>query len=324
MILPPQNDVVCLGQITAHVRRLVETRAAAIVALARRLGSIAAAIRYIRSLPQRDDLGAPNDGPKVQACSPWQRLRLPAWDPNCVERAALYLALAELLDPGPRRWLDTIRTEAGLLHTLPIEDGRAVVLDPLVGQNEAQAAVDLSAGGTPPTTPQASAAWISQLADEPARLVVGGTRAVRNARAGLQAMVEGEPLPRSLVDDVALALALAEREARRWGPAGIAVVDRVTRRLAAPCADSASPMAIRNAIHLAVGRYRLRPDVSRALRAVARTLVEVAPDVAVPAAQAALASMGVPPALLLPIERALNREGLSLGPLVQSPVPLAA
>lgn len=323
MILPPKNDVVCLRQISAHVQHLVGTRDAAITALARMLGSIAAVIRHIRSLPQRDDVGAPDDGPKARACSPWQRLRLPAWDPNCVERAALYLALAELLDPEPRRWLDTIRTKAGL-HTLPIEDGRAVVLDPLVAQNEAQAAVDALGGVQPPTTPHASAAWLVQLAAEPARLVVGGPAAVRNARVGLQAVAQGEPLPRSLVDDVALALALAEREARRWGPAGVAVIDRVTRRLASPCEDPSSPSAIRNAIHLAVGRYQLRPDVSRALRAVARTLAEVAPVVAVPAARAALASLGVPPALLMPVERALNREGLTLGPLVQPALPLAA
>jgi hypothetical protein len=324
MILPPKNDVVCLRQISAHVQHLVDTQDAAIVALARSLGSIAAVIRYIRSRPQRDDVGAPHDGPKARACSPWQRLRLPAWDPNCVERAALYLALAELLDPGARRWLDTIRTEAGLLHTLPIEDGRAVVLDPLVGQNDAQAAVDVLGGVLPPTTPQASAAWIHQLASEPARIVAGGERAVRNARVGFQAVAQGEPLPRSLVDDVALALALAEREARRWGPAGLAVVDRVTRRLASPCADPSSPVAIRNAIDVAVRRYRLRPDVSRALRAVARTLADVAPVVAVPAAHAALAYLGVPPAMLLPVERALNREGLTLGPLVQPALPIAA
>lgn len=323
MILPPKRDVVCLGHITAHVARLVDGQDRSIAALARELGSTAALIRWIRSLPQRDDVGQRGDGPKVGACAPPQRLRVPAPDPNCVERAALYLAVAELLDPGPRRWLDTIRTEAGL-HTLPIEDGRAVVLDPQVTQNEAQAAVDALCGVQPPTTLNASAAWICQLAAEPARLLVGGSRAVRNARIGLQAVAQGEPLPRPIVDDVALVLALAEREARRWSADGVAVVDRVTRRLASRCVDPSSPVAIRNAIQLAVGRYRLRPDVSRALRAVARTLAEVAPDLAVPAAQAALASLGVPLPLLLPIERALAREGLSLGPLVSRALPLAA
>ena len=323
MILPPKNDVVCLAQISAYARNLVETRDPTLVALARALGTTRALVRWIRSLPQRDDLGALHDGPKARACSPWQRLRIPALDPNCVERAALYLALAELLAPGPRRWLDTIRTAAGL-HTLPIEDGRAVVLDPLVAQNEAQAAVDALCGVAPPTAPGASAAWICQVASEPARLVVGGASAVRNAQAGLYAAAQGEALPRRLVDDVALVLALAEREAQRWGSDGVAVVDRVTRRLATPGVDPSSPHAIRNAIHLAIGRYRLRPDVSRALRAVARTLAEVAPAVAVPAARAALASLGVTSALLLPVERALNREGLTLGPLVPPMPALAA
>jgi len=324
MILPPKNDVVCLGHITAHVARLVDCQDRSIAGLARELGSTAALVRWIRSLPQRDDVGQRDDGPKVGACAPPQRLRVPAPDPNCVERAALYLAVAELLDAGPSRWLDTIRTDAGLLHTLPIEDGRAVVLDPQVTQNEAQAAIDALCGALPPTTPSASAAWVCQLAAEPARLLVGGPRAVRNARTGLQALAHGEPLARALVDDVALVLALAEREARRWSDDGIAVVDRVTRRLALLCVDSTSPVAIRNAIQLAIGRYRLRPDVSRALRAVAHTLAEVAPEIAIPAAQAALASLGVPPPLLFPLERALNREGLTLGPLVSRTPPVPA
>ncbi len=320
MILPPKNDVTCLGQITEDVQQRLAAGDRSIAALARELGSTAALVRWIRSLPQRDDHGVVGDGPKVEACAPPQRLRIPAPDPNCVERAALYLAVAELLDPVPRRWLATIRPAAGL-HTLPIENGRAVVLDPQVTQNEAQAAVDVQCGLAPPTTASGSAAWVCRVAAEPARLVVGGERAVRNASVGLSAAARGTALPRSLVDDVALVLALAEREAARWGPAGAEVVDRVTRGLAT-CGPGLG--ALRNAIELAVGRYRIRPDVSRALRAVARTLAEVAPDVAIPAAQVALASLGVTPSLLAPVERALNREGLTLGPLALPMRALAA
>ncbi|MFT3697700.1 MAG: hypothetical protein QM831_31465 [Kofleriaceae bacterium] len=54
---------------------------------------------WIRTLPQRDDDGDPEDGPKIDACAPPQRLRVPAPDPNCVERSALYLAVAEIIDP---------------------------------------------------------------------------------------------------------------------------------------------------------------------------------------------------------------------------------
>src|SRR6185312_16467416 len=81
--------------------------------------------RWIRTLPQRDDNGDPNDGPKVKACEPVQRLRIPADDPNCVERAALYVAVAELIDPVPVRQLATLDTVNGL-HTFPVENGLPV------------------------------------------------------------------------------------------------------------------------------------------------------------------------------------------------------
>ncbi len=46
--------------------------------------TIEALTEWIRSLPQRDDLGDGDDGPRVDTCEPPQRLRLPAPDPNCV------------------------------------------------------------------------------------------------------------------------------------------------------------------------------------------------------------------------------------------------
>src|SRR5205085_10475319 len=89
---------------------------------------------WIRSLPQRDDDGAKHDGPKVDECKPPQRLRLPAPDPNCVERAALYVAVAEMIDARPVRQLATLDTPNGL-HTFPVENGAPVILDPRVPRN---------------------------------------------------------------------------------------------------------------------------------------------------------------------------------------------
>lgn len=134
MIAPPVNDQTCLGAITDRVVRAVTgpDPDRSLVALAHELGSTAALVRWIRELPQRDDLGQPSDGPKVDVCTPVQRLRLPTWDPNCVERAALYLAVAELLDPRPRRQLATEINPAGNLHTFPVEDGQRIVLDQVI------------------------------------------------------------------------------------------------------------------------------------------------------------------------------------------------
>ena len=71
---------------------------------------------------------------------------MPAPDPNCVERAATYVAVAELIDPRPQRQLSTALTPAGFLHTFPVEDGAVVVLDPVVS---GPAAVAGTAGAGP-------------------------------------------------------------------------------------------------------------------------------------------------------------------------------
>src|SRR5688500_12222478 len=119
---------------------MVTSTDAALVALAEEHRTPAALARWIRGLPQRDDTGAPCDGPKVEVCRPAQRLRVPAEDPNCVERAALYLGVAELMDPDPVRRLATVETPAGL-HTFPTEDGEPVILDPQQSRNGLQASL---------------------------------------------------------------------------------------------------------------------------------------------------------------------------------------
>lgn len=86
MIGLPFNDYRCLDSITEVVADLVANRDPVIAEIAAKHRSTASLINYIRGLPQKDDDGDKNDGPKVETCEPPQRLRLPAEDPNCVER----------------------------------------------------------------------------------------------------------------------------------------------------------------------------------------------------------------------------------------------
>lgn len=332
MILPPLNDEACLGSITDIARTLVTARDPELTALAHELGSAPAVVRWLRSLPQRDDLGRPGDGPKVAACSPPQRLRLPAPDPNCVERATLYLVLGELLAPEVGRRLATVETEGGL-HTLPVEAGAPVVLDPRVTRNAAQAGVDRASGAPLPGDLAASAAWACEVATEPAASLPGGVRRVRNARSALVGAGRGVPLTRALADDVALALALAAREARRWGPAGEGVVARVAQAVlelqqatrgcgraaeserdgaAGPRTDSAAS-ELRNGV-----RWSAMP---RALTATLRALGAAGLDAGATVARLKLAALGLPPRFLGVLERELNREGLTLGPVARPTPP---
>lgn len=63
---------------------MVESQDPMLVAIADEHASPDALAMWIRSLPQRDDTGLACDGPRVEACRPPQRLRIPADDPNCV------------------------------------------------------------------------------------------------------------------------------------------------------------------------------------------------------------------------------------------------
>ena len=93
MIGLPFNDHTCLGSITEVVAQLVATQDPVIVELAKTHPTTESLIAYLRSLPQRDDDGENRDGPKVEACEPPQRLRIGSEDPNCVERAATFIAI---------------------------------------------------------------------------------------------------------------------------------------------------------------------------------------------------------------------------------------
>jgi hypothetical protein len=134
------NDLTCLGKISEIVAQVVDERPDWLVELATRFADTEELAAWIRSLPQRDDEGTPRDGPKVIACAPWQRLRLPAEDPNCVERSALYLAVAELIEPWPVRRLSTLDFSWGR-HTFPIEEGEPLVLNPRVTEEDLLPAV---------------------------------------------------------------------------------------------------------------------------------------------------------------------------------------
>src|SRR5262249_23178400 len=135
-----------------------------LVQLAGRHSTTDALQGWLRSLPQRDDLGRPSDRPKVEECKPAQRLRIAPSDPNCFERAALYLGVAELIDPQPVRQLGTLDTPLGL-HTLPFENGEAVILDPSVPRNCLDCGIALLAEGPVALDPRSAIEWTTQLAE---------------------------------------------------------------------------------------------------------------------------------------------------------------
>ena len=216
MIGLPFNDRRCLGQITEVIAELAENRDELLVQLAGEHQTTDALIAAIRALPQRDDVGEEDDGPKVDSCDPPQRLRIPAPDPNCVERAAWYIAEAELIDPKPTRQLATLDTPIGL-HTFPVENGAPVILDPRVLRNGLDLGLALAQPGPIAIAPREAIEWTAQLAEAGAAPYRNGPTRVRNAHAAIRALIDRgvAPADEQTVDAIAWLLALAERVARK-------------------------------------------------------------------------------------------------------------
>ncbi|MCA9679657.1 MAG: hypothetical protein KC464_31785 [Myxococcales bacterium] len=316
MIGEPVNDRACLEGITAVVAELAGRDDGALRELADRHGTTKALVAWIRSLPQRDDDGEPDDGPKVAACSPPQRLRIPAPDPNCVERAALFVAVAELIDPAPVRQLATVDTQMGP-HTFPVEDGQPVVLDPKMSRNALRGGLYRNAPTPVELSPTEAIGWIVEIATEPAQAIRGGRALVRRAHEAMLALLDGQVLDDDDIADVALVLALAEREARAFGPAGLTTVLATAEVLADLDAEAYRNGRGRKGWRF--GRWRVRPHPATV--AVVKATERIGERAAAAAARAYLASLGVPPTLLEELERELRAEGFTLGAMGRAPRP---
>lgn len=111
MILDPINDGECLGQLVRIAREQARTSTA--YNLAARLRTTDGVVRWLQSLPQRDDDG--RETLQVIQCDVPQRVRLFPSDPNCFERTLAALVLLEVIDPKTPRVAVTI--EKPLRHT---------------------------------------------------------------------------------------------------------------------------------------------------------------------------------------------------------------
>lgn len=322
MIAAPLNDHTCLSHITDLVRDLVQKRDPAFVELAEKVGTTEGLVAYLQALPQRNDEGDPSDGPRAEACTPSQRVRLSPIppDPNCVERAAIFVGVAELLDPEPVRQLKTTMTTAGL-HTYPVENRYAVRLDPTIPRNALNADLFQSMPLGATFSPEEAIDWLVVIAEEPASRAVGGIERLRAAHHAMYALLDGEILDERAIDDVAYACALAIREARYFGAAGRALIREVIRALGARMPRSGPEL--RNALSLQIGPYKVSPNWD-ILGRIGKVGLNLGTDIGRTLLQQKLASVGVSPVALSALEHELNREGLTLGALAPQAPSLAA
>jgi hypothetical protein len=328
VIVAPYNDHECLTALSEHIAGLVEAEDPALVAIAEAYPTKEALIEWIRSMPQRDDTGDPDDGPKIDACHPIQRFVFPPKKPNCFERSGVFVGARELQNPASEYQLRTIDTPDGK-HTLPFEDGEPVILDPEKSRNCIAGAIfrqDCARNAGPvEVTPREAIDWIAELADEPAAWFHRGPERARNGHRALRGLLIGRPLCIADLRDAVFVLALGERESRHFGPQGqriamtaVHAADKLDQRAAGYWLQRAGA---RNAgSELRIGGYSIRPDMP-VLGALARVGGRVGGRVGAVALQAYLTSLGVPPGVYPELERELQKEGLSMGALGK-PMPV--
>ncbi len=232
-----------------------------------------------------------------------------------MERAATFLAVAELIDPRPVRQLATLDTPVGL-HTFPVENGAPVILDPKVPRNCLDCGIALQAPAPIEIEPHQAIEWTALIAEQDARQLRNGPSRVRRARNAVMRMVDEGIVPsQAEVDAIGWMFALAERAARRWGSRAIAMV-RTTAQAIADVADEVLARTQRN-FALEVGGMRLEPPGW--MSALGSVAGRVGLGVGAAALRSKLDALGIGGDMVGLVEQELNREGLSLGPLAHPP-----
>ena len=316
MIGLPFNDARCLDAITEIVAGMVATRDDVIMELATKYPSVESLTTWIRSLPQLDDDGSAHPDAQVQACRPAQRLRLPAEDPNCVERAALYIAVAELIDPEPARQLATLDTPLGL-HTFPVENGQPIILDPQMPRNCLTCGLAAASTGPVAVAPQDALAWVAQLAAVRAAPTRNGPARLHRARNALMHVADGAVPDSDTIEELGWLFALASQESRRYGARALSIVRATAHAITELVDDMTATRPPRN-LALEIGGKRIMPTPWAA--ALATTSARIGAQVGAVALRAKLASLGIDGPVLAAVEHELNREGLTMGPVAR-PLP---
>ena len=322
MIALPFNDHQCLGAISQVLATMVDERDPVLLELATQYPSTRDLIEYIRSLPQRDDLGDPEDGPRVHACSPPQRVRIGAPDPNCVERGALLIAVEQINRPDHTYQLATVDTPIGL-HTFPLVDGRPIVLDPRVTSDCLECGLALSTPGPVAIEPRNAIAWTIDMAAQDAAPLRNGASTLYLGKNAIRRLVDDGAVPEPKeIDAMGFLFALAERAAHRYGTRAIGIVRTAARALA----DVLDALLARRNAHIEIGGRQI--DTPQWFDDTASVLGQVGLGVGSAYLRTKLAALDLPKLIGLPggtdaiiglIENQFQGKGRTLGDLAHPP-----
>jgi hypothetical protein len=315
MIALPFNDHECLYAISQAVAEAAEADDPVIAELAARYPTERALVEYFRSLPQRDDLGDPDDGPRIYACDPSQRLQLDSQSPNCVERAASFISVRQRSAPEATFQLATVDTPHGL-HTFPLVNGRPVILDPRVTKDCVDCGLALATPGPIAVEPRNALAWTTDMASAGAAEFRNGTgpSMVHVARNAIRRLVDRGAVPAEAeVDAMGVLFALAERVARRYGTRALAIVQTTARAIA----DLLQAVLDRRNVRFSIGGHSY--ETPEWLDESATALGRVGLDLGSLYLRTKLGAAGVAPEVIGLMESRLNEEGRTLGAFAHPP-----
>jgi len=322
MIGLPYNDHQCLGAISQILATMVAENDPVLLELAAQYPTTRELVDYIRSLPQRDDLGDPDDGPRVHACSPPQRVRIGADDPNCVERGALLVAVEEINRPQHTYQLATVDTPVGL-HTFPLVNGKPIVLDPRVTSECLECGLAISKPGPVAIEPRNAIAWMVDMAAQNAGELRNGPSALYVGKNAIRRMLDdgAVPAPKE-IDAMGLLFALAERAAQRYGTRAIGIVRTAARALA----DVLDAILERRNAHIDIGGLKF--DTPQWFDDTAGAVGNVGVGVGSAYLRSKLAVLDLPKLIGLPggtdailglLENELQQKGRTLGDVAHPP-----
>lgn len=173
-------------------------------------------------------------------------------------------------------------------------------------------------------TPAQAIDWIAELAMVRADHVSDGAARIENGRRAMRSVLLLRPIRVADIRDVALVLALGEREARSYGIGALKIVHSTARAIDACdalAADRATSPTRNNPYAMLGLSLANNQQLQQLIGGLARVAGRVVGGIGLEAAKLKLASVGVSPPVIAAFERELNREGLTLGPLAK-PTPM--
>ena len=173
-------------------------------------------------------------------------------------------------------------------------------------------------------TPAHAVDWIADLAHARADALPDGARRIDRGHRAMRGVLVLQPIGIADARDVALVLALAEREARSFGLTGLKIVHSTARAIDAldqSAAQQATAPRNNPWAMMAINAIAGNKDLQKLFGSLVNVGGRIAAGAGMEALKLKLNAAGVSAPMITAFEKELNREGLTLGALAK-PAPM--